>query len=57
MCSGQSCDGHAEGRAGYIVKAEGMAELNGNEVAAVLTADTAVKSGVSTFTKLNSHLH
>ena len=57
MCSGQSCDGHAEGRAGYIVKAEGMAELNGNEVAAVLTADTTVEFGTGAFTKLNSHLH
>ena len=57
MCSGQSCDGHAEGRAGYIVKAEGMAELNGNEVAAVLTADTTVEFGTDAFTKLNSHLH
>lgn len=39
----EACDRHAEGRAGNIIKADVVAELDGSRVAAVLTADTAVK--------------
>ncbi len=47
LCSGKACDRNAEGRAGNVVQADLVAELNGNRVAAVLTADTAVDLGTS----------
>ena len=39
----QTGDGHPEGRAGDVVQTDLVAELNGSRIAAVLTADTAVK--------------
>ena len=40
---GEAGDGYTEGRAGDVVQADTMAELNAHGVAAVLTADTAVE--------------
>ena len=47
LCCGEAGDGNAEGRAGYVVEADLVAELNGNGVTAVLTADTAVHLGTN----------
>ena len=45
LCGSQTSDGYAEGRAGDVVQADLMAELNGDGVAAVLAADTDVHGG------------
>ena len=42
LSGSQAGDGHTEGAAGHVVQADLVAELNGNGVTAVLTADTAV---------------
>ena len=52
----KSCYRHAEGRAGYIVKTDLVAELNGGRIAAVLTAYTAGEVGTNTASEFNSHL-
>src|SRR5205807_921385 len=40
LCSGQTGDGHAEGRAAYVVESNLMEERNTIGITAVLTADT-----------------
>ena len=57
LSSGQSCDRHAERRAGNVVEADLVAELNGRGVTTVLTADTYVESGVNGLTESDSHVH
>ena len=47
LCGGEACDRNAEGRAGYVVEADLVAELNGNGVAAVLTADTLIVARIT----------
>ena len=44
--SGQTGDGHTEGRAGHIVQTGAVAELHGGGIAAVLAADTQMQVGV-----------
>ena len=53
----EACDRHAEGRAGDIIKADIVAELDRARVAAVLTADTAVELRVDGLAERNGHLH
>ena len=53
----EACDRHAEGRAGNIIKADIVAELDGSRVAAVLTADTAVELRVDGLAHSDGHLH
>ena len=53
----EACDRHAEGRAGNIIKADVVAELDGSRVAAVLTADTAVELRVDGLAHSDGHLH
>ena len=55
-CS-ESCDRHAEGRAGYIVKTDAVAEFNRCGVTTVFAADTNVEIGIYGLTKGDSHLH
>ena len=54
---GKSRDRDAERRAGDVVQADVVAELDGGRIAAVLTADTAVKFGTGLTSKLDRHLH
>ena len=53
----EACDRHAEGRAGDVVEADLVAELDGGRIAAVLTADTAVEFGTGRTAELDRHLH
>lgn len=57
LCCAEACDRHAEGRAGNIIKADVVAELDGSRVAAVLTADTAVELRVDGLAHSDGHLH
>ena len=57
LCRGKSRDRDAERRAGDVVQADVVAELDGRRIAAVLTADTAVKFGTGLTSKLDRHLH
>ena len=57
LCCAEACDRHAEGRAGDIIKADVVAELDRARVAAVLTADTAVELRVDGLAQRDGHLH
>ena len=53
----EACDRHTKGRAGDVVKADLVAELDGGRIAAVLTADAAVEFGTGASAELDRHLH
>ena len=57
LSSSQTSNGNAEGRAGNVVQADLVAELDGHGVAAVLTADTVVQSLAGSLSLGDSHLH
>ena len=57
LCCCESCDGYAIRAAAYIVEADLVAEFYGSGIAAVLTADTAVKIGTNGLTFLDGDLH
>ena len=56
LSSSQTGDGHTEGRAGHVVQANTVAELDGGGIAAVLTADTQLQVGASAAAQLSGHL-
>ena len=53
----KSCDRNSEGRAGYVIKTDGVTELNRCGVTTVLAADTNVKLGIYGSTKGYCHVH
>ena len=53
----ETCDRYSEGRAGYVVKTDLVAELYGCGVTTVLTADTYVELLVCGTAKSYSHIH
>ena len=57
LSSSQTSNGNTEGRAGNVVQADLVAELNGHGVAAVLTADTVVQLVAGSLSLGDSHLH
>ena len=57
LSGGQSGDGHAEGRAGDVVQANLVAELNAHGIAAVLAADAVVQLSAGGLALGDSHLH
>ena len=57
LSSSKTSDRYTEGRAGYVVKSNAVAELNGCGVTTVLTADTNVEVGVYGTAEGYSHVH
>ena len=57
LSSSKTSDRYTEGRAGYVVKSNAVAELNGRGISAVLTADTNVEVLVNRTSKGNCHVH
>src|SRR5699024_7833154 len=57
LCSGKAGNRNTERGAGNVIKADFVAELDRGRVAAVLTADAAVKGRAGSLTEFNSHLH
>ena len=57
LCRCQTCDRHAERRAGNVIQANIVAELDGSRVAAVLAADTKLDVRAGGLTELASHLN
>ena len=57
LSSSQTSDRHTEGRAGHVVQANLVAELNGDGVAAVLAADAVVQLLAGRLGLGDSHLH
>ena len=53
----KTCDRYSEGRAGYVVKADLVAELYGCGVTTVLAADTNVKLGIYGTAEGYCHVH
>ena len=53
----ETCDGNAVRRAGNIVQADLVAELDGRRIAAVLAADTEVHGRSGRFAHLDRHVH
>ena len=56
LCSSQTCDRHAERRAGHIIQTSVMAELDSARVAAMLTADAEVDVRTGCAAQFGSHL-
>ena len=57
LSSGQTCDGNAVRRAGNVIQANVVAELNAGGVAAVLAADAQTQVGVGCAAVMGSHLN
>ena len=55
--SGQTCNGHTEGRAADVVQTDVVAELHARGIAAVLTADAQAQVGTGLTAIVGSHLH
>src|SRR5581483_12149496 len=55
--SGQARDGHAEGRAAYVVEADLVAELDALGIATVFAADAKLQGGIGSAPLLGGHLH
>ena len=53
----EASDRHTEGRAGYVVKADLVAEFNGCGVTTVFAADTNVEVGVNGSAEGDCHVH